>query len=127
MAAAVAAEMVVLLHLGFLLYAAVGGFLGLWKRTWLWPHLVSICWSVIVTLTTIGCPLTAIEKWLLHASGQPVYADSFTAHYLRGTLYPPEVEIPLWLTMIAVALLSYGLVLTRHRRSAHAPLGPIPE
>jgi Protein of Unknown function (DUF2784) len=114
--ALIAAVAVVLVHLAYLVYATVGGFLGLRSITWLWPHFVSTMWSVAVTLTSLSCPLTALEKWLLTMSGRTPYEDSFTAHYLRGVLYPPQYEVAIWLGMIGVALLSYVVVLTAPRR-----------
>jgi len=119
--AAAAAEAVVLLHLGYLVYAAFGGFLALRALVWLWPHIVSTIWSVTVTLTPINCPLTALEKWLLQASGQPTYSGSFTAHYMRGVVYPTNLETAVWLSGIGLALASYALVLARRRAVRLAP------
>lgn len=111
--AALLAAGVVVLHLAYLIYAAVGGFLGLRRRAWLWPHLASTAWSVVVTTTPVGCPLTAAEKWLLERAGRSPYEGSFTAHYLRDVLYPAQYEVAVWLTMMGLALTSYVLVLRR--------------
>lgn len=115
-AALIAAGVVIVVHLAYLVYAAVGGFLALRSMVWLWPHLVSTVWSVLVTLTAIGCPLTALEKWLLTMSGRTPYEDSFTAHYLRGVLYPAQYEVGVWLAMMGLALVSYVVVLTARAR-----------
>lgn len=112
--AAEVAWVVVVVHLGYLVYAAFGGFLALRSLTWLWPHMASTVWSVVVTVTPIGCPLTALEKWLVRLDGQTPYQDSFTAHYLRDVLYPSQYEVLVWLGMLTTALASYGLVLSRH-------------
>lgn len=113
------AGVVVLVHLGYLIYATVGGFLALRRLGWLWPHLLSTVWSVAVTLTPLNCPLTALEKWLIRMDGRVPYDDSFTAYYLRDSLYPARYEVAIWLGMIAVALLSYVAVLSaRHQRHA---------
>lgn len=103
------------LHLAYLVYAAVGGFLALRNLKWLWPHLISTTWSVIVTLTALSCPLTALEKWLISLAGRTPYEGSFTEHYLRDVLYPVEYEISIWLGMIGLACLSYVIVLTTRR------------
>lgn len=124
-AALIAAGAVALLHLAYLVYATVGGFLGLRSLLWLWPHLVSTAWSVTVTLTPVRCPLTAVEKWLLAASGRTPYDDSFTAHYLRGVVYPARYEVGVWLGMIGVALLSYVVVLAHHRSRTTREAGPV--
>ncbi len=108
------------LHLAYLVYATIGGFLGLRNLRWLWPHFASTIWSVVVTLTSIGCPLTALEKWLLTLSGRTPYDDSFTAYYLRDAIYPAKYEVTIWVAMIAVALLSYVVVLAPSGRAARA-------
>jgi hypothetical protein len=126
--AALAAGIVVLVHLGYLVYATVGGFLGLRGLVWLVPHVLSTIWSVVVTVTSVGCPLTALEKWLIRLDGRVPYDDSFTAYYLRDELYPARYEVAIWVGMIAVALLSYVVVLTAHRRrhAIAAPVAPAP-
>jgi hypothetical protein len=116
-AALIAAGVVIVVHLAYLVYAAVGGFLALRSLVWLWPHIASTLWSVLVTVTSIGCPLTALEKWLLTASGRTPYEDSFTAHYLRGVLYPAQYEVGVWLGMMGLALTSYVVVLTARARA----------
>lgn len=103
------------MHLGYLVYATIGGFLGLRSLAWLWPHLISTVWSVVVTVTAIGCPLTALEKWLLRAAGETPYDGSFTAHYLRDVLYPSQYEVAIWVSMMCVAVLSYVVVLSVRR------------
>ncbi len=123
MAALLAAGIVVLVHLAYLVYATVGGFLGLRSLLWLAPHVISTIWSVVVTVTPIGCPLTALEKWLLVQAGRTPYDDSFTAYYLRDVLYPAQYEVAVWLGMIAVAVASYVVVLRAPRRPGRTGRG----
>lgn len=104
-----------------LVYAVFGGFLALRRLAWLWPHLASTTWCVTVTLTGVRCPLTALERWLLELGGRAAYADSFTAHYLRGVLYPAQYEMAVWVSGIAVAVLSYVLVLVARLNRAQGP------
>lgn len=125
-AALIAAGAVVLVHLAYLVYAAVGGFLGLRGLAWLVPHVASTIWSVAVTLTSLTCPLTATEKWLLRASGRTPYSDSFTAHYLRDVLYPASYEVAVWLGMMGLALLSYVVVLVVRVRRARVRSSEVP-
>jgi hypothetical protein len=101
--------------MGFLAYMVVGGFLALRRFALIWPHIVTILWSVYVTLASYTCPLTRLEKWLLLQGGTTPYEDSFIGHYLRGTVYPGQYEIVVWLAMIGLALTSYALALTRRR------------
>ena len=91
------------MHLAYLVYAAVGGFLGLRGLAWLLPHVISTVWSITVTLTPVNCPLTALERWLLEMGGRTPYDESFTAHYLRDVVYPVQYETAIWLGMMALA------------------------
>ena len=116
----VAADLVVVAHMGVLAYMVFGGFLGLHRIAWIWPHMAMIGWSVYVILASYTCPLTRLEKWLLERGGTTPYDDSFIGHYLSGTVYPEQYEIAVWLAMIGLALTSYGLALTRRRRVAVA-------
>lgn len=115
--AILAAEVVVVLHFGYLAYAAFGGFLGLLGLRWLWVHLASSVWSVTVTVTAISCPLTALEKGLLGSAGRTPYEGTFIEQYLTGTLYPPQYEAAVWFAGAGIALASYAVVFL-HRRAA---------
>jgi len=97
-AALVAAELVAILHMAYLVYMIFGGFLALHRFAWIWPHIVSTVYSIYVTTTSFTCPVTTLEKWLLVRGGETPYEGSFIAHYLRGVLYPPQYEKALWLT-----------------------------
>ena len=115
-AALVVAGVVAALHLLFLLYMAVGGFLGLYRLAWIWPSVGVTVYSVYVTLTDFTCPVTTLEKWLLEQGGRVPYDGSFTAHYLRGTLYPPEQETAIWVGAMTLSVASYVLAVVVHRR-----------
>ena len=118
MLALVAAALVAAVHMAFLGYLVLGGFLALRRLAWLWPHIGSTAWSIYITLTDGRCPLTTLEKELLVRGGRTPYQDSFIGHYLNGTLYPAEYEIVVWLASVAVALVSYAVVLTRRRTAS---------
>ncbi len=120
MLALVAAAVVAAGHMAFLGYLVLGGFLGLRRLAWLWPHLASTIWSVWVTLTGWTCPLTTLEKDLLARGGRTPYEGSYIAHYLHGTLFPARYETAVWVASVGIALVSYAVVLVRRRRPAPA-------
>jgi hypothetical protein len=105
-----AAWFVAAVHAGYLLYAVFGGFLGLLGARWLWLHLASSAWSVVVTVTTLRCPLTAIERWLIGAAGGTPYEGTFVGHYLEGPVYPDGYDAQVWFAGAAIALTSYAVV-----------------
>ena len=96
------ADLVVVTHLGFLLFVGAGALLAR-RRPWLaWLHVPSLIWAV--TSITIGavCPLTSLEKMLRRLAGEGAYEGGFVDHYVEGVLYPE------WLTPVlrAVALVA---------------------
>ncbi len=115
MAALVVAEVLVVLHLGFLVYMILGGFLALRRFALIWPHIATTVYSTYVTLASFTCPLTRLEKWLRGEGGQTPYEGSFIHQYVRGTFYPAEYETAVWISGMAIAVASHVFVLTRRR------------
>jgi hypothetical protein len=72
----------------------------------------------------VGCPLAALEKWLIRLTGR-CRTTTTAAYYLRDQAYPANYEVTIWVGMIAVALLSYVVVLTARRRRHAALLVPV--
>ena len=115
-----AASLVVVVHLAFLAYLVLGGFLALRRFALLWPAMVATGYSIWVTLADRDCPLTTLEKALWEAGGRQSYEGSFISHYLHDVLYPAEYEIAAWLLATGIALSSYVLVLVRRRAERRA-------
>ena len=136
--AGLAAQAVVAVHLAYLLYAVVGGLLGLLGVRWLWPHLCTALWGLVGLLTEVTCPLTQLEKHLLAVQGQEPYAGTFIRHYLDGVLYPAAWHDLVWWGTAVFVLGSYALVAVHHahdgadravltsRPAAVAPRGSLP-
>lgn len=82
------ADLVVILHLGFILFALCGGFLVLRWRRIIWIHLPAFIWGSLVELAGWYCPLTPIEKSLRQAAGEVGYSGGFIEHYLVPVIYP---------------------------------------
>jgi len=114
--AALVADLVVVVHVTYLGYVVLGGFLGLRDVRWLLPHLVASAWGVIGTLTRLPCPLTGLEKWLDSAAGAASYDGPFIAHYLAGTFYPVDAQPLVWQATAAVVAASYVVALVHHHR-----------
>ncbi len=85
----VLADGIVVLHLLFLLYVTVGGFVA-----WRWPrtivlHLFAVAWGVASVVVGFECPLTDAENWALdRASETGLPPSGFIDHYLTGVIYP---------------------------------------
>lgn len=116
----IAAVTVLLLHLGFILFALFGA--ALVAR---WPvlaafHLPAVAWAVYIELSGRPCPLTGAENHFRALAGQAGYAGGFIEHYLVSLIYPPGLTPALQWTLAAVVLginlLLYGRLLLRRRR-----------
>ncbi len=87
-----AADLVVLLHLAFIIFVVVGGALALRWRWMPWVHLPAVLWGALLELCGWMCPLTPLENWLRGVSGGSAYAGGFVEHYVLAILYPAALS-----------------------------------
>src|ERR1700676_3867708 len=85
----VAADLVLAVHLTFVLFVVLGSLLTIWRRWVGWLHIPAVLWGVAVEFSGWICPLTPLENALLQRSGEAGYQGDFLAHYLLRALYPP--------------------------------------
>ena len=85
------ADLVVLVHVAFVVFAVLGGLLAARWRRLVWIHLPAVIWAVIVEFFGWVCPLTPLENWLRRRGGQTGYPSDFIAHYILPVLYPEEL------------------------------------
>ena len=85
---ALAAVLVLLVHLGFVLFVVFGAFLVLRRPRLSLLHLPAVAWGVYVELSGRGCPLTALENLLRLRAGLAGIEGGFVEHYLLWLLYP---------------------------------------
>lgn len=82
------ADLVVLLHAGFVLFVVLGGLGALrWPRV-LWFHVPAALWGAGIEFLGGICPLTPLENHLRRLGGEAGYAGGFVEHYLLPVLYP---------------------------------------
>ena len=117
-----AADVVALLHLAFVLFVVGGGLL-VWRWPWLaWLHLPAVAWGALIEFTGWMCPLTPLEQHLRQIIGQAGYAGGFIDHYLLALLYPAgltrEAQWALGAGVLVVNGAVYSLLLGRWARAA---------
>lgn len=88
MAYARLADLVVVLHAGFVLFVLLGGVLVLRWRRLAWLHLPAALWGAAIELGGWVCPLTHLENRLRRLGGEGGYAGTFIQQYLEPLLYP---------------------------------------
>lgn len=120
-----AADAVLILHLGFLVFVLLGGLLVAWKHRLLWLHLPAVAWGIFVELTGSLCPLTAWENQLRRLAGGAGYETSFVEQYLLPLIYPAWLSVPVQFLLAAVVVLAnlviYGWLIARWRRKTVPP------
>jgi hypothetical protein len=115
------ADLVLVLHLAFVLFVALGGLLALrWRRA-AWVHLPAASWGAVVMFTGWICPLTPFEKELRGLGGEAGYPGGFVEHYVVSLLYPAGltrgVQVALGLGVILLNVAVYRRVLATRRQA----------
>ncbi|MFQ5579075.1 MAG: DUF2784 domain-containing protein [Nitrospiria bacterium] len=82
------ADLVLLVHLSFVLFVVLGGTLVFRIKGWAWLHLPAVVWAAGIALFGGLCPLTPLENWLREMGGAAGYSTGFIEHYLLPILYP---------------------------------------
>jgi len=117
----IAADAVLLLHLGFIAFVVLGALLALRWRWVMFVQVPAAVWGAFVELTGRICPLTVIENRLRVDAGATGYGESFIEHYLLAVIYPGGLTRHAQWILAAVVLAVNGAIYARMlRRSATA-------
>ena len=127
MLASLAADVVVVIHLGFILFVVFGGLLALrWPAT-ACVHLPAMTWGAYVEFAGSICPLTPLEQALREHAGEQGYSGGFVEHYVIPLIYPENLTASIGLVLgtlvLAVNALVYGWVLRQRYRGRRWPFG----
>ena len=115
------ADLVVVFHLAFVVFALFGGLLALkWKRI-VWLHAPAVLWAAAIEFGGWICPLTPLEIWLREQGGAIGYRSGFIDHYILPLLYPAsltrEMQVVLGVAVLAVNIASYAWLWRRWRKN----------
>jgi hypothetical protein len=116
------ADLVLVGHLAFVLFAALGGLL--WLRWRLAPlaHLPALAWGAFIEISGGICPLTPLENRLREAAGGAGYEGGFVEHYVLPLLYPSaltrDIQFVLAAFLVALNVAIYSLAWARRRGAA---------
>ena len=108
------ADSVFLLHVSFIVFVIVGGFLAI-RWHWLpWIHLPAAAWATTLEFGGWVCPLTPLENWLRQRSGEAGYPGGFIEQYLIPIVYPTgltlDIQVYLGLGVLLINGVAYSLV-----------------
>ncbi len=118
------ADLVLIVHLGFVAFVLFGGLLVLRRPAVAWVHLPAAAWGVLIELAGWICPLTPLENALRLKGGEAAYAGDFIGHYVTEVLYPAGLTRGVQIVLGTFALAVNGAVywhVGRARRAAGAP------
>ena len=121
------ADIVLIIHLGFVLFVVAGLILIVFGgvRGWRWirnpwfrmAHLAAIAVVVGESWSSVACPLTTLENALRAQAGAATYDGGFIVHWLQGLLF---YDAPLWVFTLCYssfgALIAASWLLWRPRR-----------
>jgi len=116
-----AADLLVLFHLVFIIFVITGGFLVLKWRWVILLHLPAVVWGALIEFQGWMCPLTPLEQRLRQAAGEKGYAGGFIEHYVLPVIYPQaltaDIQIVLGSFVILINLVAYTWVLVHMARN----------
>lgn len=120
MNAGLAADMLVLVHLGFIVFVALGGFLVIkWPKI-AFLHLPCASWGVTIAFGGWICPLTTLEMHVRQSAGQAGYGGGFVDHYVLPIVYPQGLtsglQIVFGVILLSVNLCVYGRLLANLKK-----------
>ena len=115
------ADLLVLIHLLFILFVIFGGLLVLWRKWVVFLHIPAAVWGALIEFKGWICPLTPLENHLRQLGGEQGYSGGFIEHYLIPIIYPDELtrtfQIILGIFVVVLNLMVYGWILYKWRRT----------
>ena len=113
------ADLVLIVHLLFVVFVVAGGLLVLcWPRL-IWVHVPVALYGALIEFVGFICPLTPLEIWLRRRGGEAGYEGGFVEHYITAALYPTgltrEIQIAIGVGVLVLNAIVYAVVLRRRR------------
>ncbi len=115
------ADAVLVLHLAFVVFVVLGGFL---LRRWpklIYAHVPVAIWGVLIEFAGWICPLTPLENSLRHRGGQAGYEGGFIDNYIMPILYPigltRNTQYALGIFALLINVAAYALYFRSRRNS----------
>ena len=85
------ADIIVIVHLLWVLFLITGAYWGRKHRAVMIVHGSGMLFAVVIQLFGWYCPLTHLEAWLMVKQGAPSYPGSFIGHYAYRLVY---IDVP---------------------------------
>ena len=86
------ADLLVVVHLSFVVFVILGGLL-VGRRAWVvWLHLPAVCWGVGIEWMGGICPLTPLETWLRSQASEGAYESRLRRSISSAVLVPSGAD-----------------------------------
>lgn len=114
------ADLVVVIHLVFVIFVVIGAMTTIWWRRIIWLHVPAVLWAVWIEITGGICPLTPLENRLRLKAGLVGYPGDFVENYLLPVLYPAgltrRMQILLGAIVIVINVTIYAYIWNRGKQ-----------
>ena len=116
------ADLLVVVHLLFIIFVILGGLLLMLRGSLVFVHLPAVIWAALISFKGWICPLTPLENYLRGVAGTAGYEQGFVEYYLIPIIYPnnltSNIQIMLGIFVVLINLGIYCLVyfkrMTKH-------------
>jgi hypothetical protein len=119
MFARLAADLLVVLHLAFILFVIFGALLAFRWRWIILLHIPAAVWGALIEFQDWTCPLTPWENHFRELAGEEGFSEGFIEHYLLSVIYPEgltrNVQFVLGTAVLLINLGLYGWLIVRGR------------
>ena len=121
------ADLVVIVHLLFIIFAILGGLLLIFRRSLIFVHIPAAIWAALISFKGWICPLTPLENYLRNAAGSEGYVEGFVSHYLIPVIYPTgltlNIQLALGIFVVVINIGIYSFVYYKHMAKQGGKLG----
>jgi hypothetical protein len=111
------ADVVVVLHLCFVIFVVLGGLAVLRAPRLVWLHVPAAIWGALIEFAGWICPLTPLENSLRKRGGEAGYEGGFVEHYVTAVMYPEgltrELQWVLGGLVLVLNVVVYWIVIAR--------------
>lgn len=113
------ADLVLLVHLAFIVFVVLGGLLVVRRPRVAWLHIPAVIWGAYIEFFDGPCPLTPLEKQFRRLGGQAGYEGGFIENYVTAIIYPDgltrPVQIAFGVAVVIINIIAYVFVARRAR------------
>ena len=108
-------NLVILVHLLFILFVCLGALLALrWPKV-IWIHIPCAIWGMVVEYLNIVCPLTPLENQFRKLGDTATYNSDFITRYVTSLIYPEalsrNLQYALGTIVLTLNIIFYSIIL----------------